>query len=157
MSFVIEWRRSGRVREAVHELENGLRAMKKSLCIFALVLAACGNNAANAALDFKEIGPDTYSVAFPREMPLTDVETAAKTKCGRAMICKVLGWNDTSKIASRLPMTNPEVISQVFDFSLNRNTGYEEAKWECSAYPTAPRDSCFSAPTIKELEEANDL
>jgi len=116
-------------------------------------LSSCGADG-SSSLQFKKIGPDIYTVSFPRDVATSKIESAAKSQCGNANICQVLGWNDQSKVAQALPMTDPEVISQVFNFTLNRNTGLEEAKWECGAYPSIPKDRCFDAPTKEDLEES---
>jgi len=76
-------------------------------------------------------GPDTFSVLVPSAATKSAVEAAAREKCDGKDFCKVLGWTDPDLIARGFPMTDRELEGQVFAYSLNRQSGLDEAVWTC--------------------------
>lgn len=49
----------------------------------------------------------------------------SKEVCGGANICIVMFWDDESKAANSLPMTDEQVNAQVAHYNINKNTGLD--------------------------------
>lgn len=84
-----------------------------------------------------------YAMIIPQGMEPAEMPIAAKERCGTATYCKVLGWTYRSKAARALPMLDDEVNALVFDYTLNRSGGAEEALWDCKRFPQADKASCL--------------
>lgn len=97
--------------------------------------------------EFIEIrGLNNYAMIVPAEANADEMVVAAKEKCGERDICLVLGWQNRADVARALPMTDNELSKLVFNFSINRNTGHEEALWNCDVFPNKRGKACLSTP-----------
>jgi hypothetical protein len=54
-------------------------------------------------------------------------------------------WTDSTKAAASLPMSDAEAASEVFSYSLNRQSGEERSLWNCKVTPRPNRDECMAA------------
>lgn len=116
--------------------------MRASFLMVALLgLAGCSDAPRFTTMN----GFSNYSMVIPEEMVADQVLAAAKDRCGTASHCTVLGWADPAKAARGLPMTDAEAAAQVFSYSLNRTTGYEQTLWRCTVYPRPNRDECLAS------------
>jgi hypothetical protein len=123
--------------------------MKKRNAILAactLALAACGGQVAEPDVSKPEFralpGLNNWAMIIPAEIPSDEWRAAAREKCGSADFCGVYGWNNPTDAAQSLPMTDVEVASQIFSYSVNRTTGYEQALFDCTRVERKNRDEC---------------
>lgn len=93
-------------------------------------------------------GDHVFAMIVSAGTPADDLPGLAKEKCGATDFCKVLGWNDRAKAARSMPMTDSEVASQVFHYTLNRNTSFEQLLWNCTSYPEKKGNpsQCMATP-----------
>lgn len=67
----------------------------------------------------------------------------AKAQCIGQSVCKVFVWTDAAEAATALPMTDREVEKQAFSYGINRNTGYDQALWDCDRFPRSNKSECM--------------
>lgn len=124
------------------------------LAVFGLALfaTACGEATAPsepAAVRFREareLAPDIYAVHLPAGLQISEIEAAARALCSGKQICKVMGFSSADAVPTAMPMTDRELASLVFNYGLNRNTGFDEALWDCRVFEGLPADRCLSRP-----------
>jgi hypothetical protein len=112
----------------------------------------------SASFDFQPLGavPDTFTLILKPDAKTADIEAAARAHCGARSFCKVLGWIDPSRVARGMPMTDRELLGQVFNYSLNRSTGLDRAEFDCQQFPAGRLAHCMARPTRAELDAAAD-
>ncbi len=105
--------------------------MRKQSAIFvscALTLAACDGQVAEldaSKPEFRALpGLNNWAMIIPANIPSDEWRAAARKKCGSADFCGVYGWDNQTDAAQSFPMTDSEVASQIFSYSVNRTTGY---------------------------------
>lgn len=67
----------------------------------------------------------------------------AKDRCGSTPICGVFAWTDRTAAARAMPMTDREAESMAFSYRINRNSGYEQALWDCDRYRKTEGMECL--------------
>lgn len=83
-----------------------------------------------------------FAMIVDPESDPADWRTSAKEHCGGREFCQVMAWTDPSMAATAMPMTDLEVETKVFQYSINRISGLDRAVWECAALAKAGIDSC---------------
>lgn len=88
----------------------------------------------------REISPSMFVVVIPAGSSRTGTEAAARELCDGEAFCKVMGWTDNSLLPRGFPLTDRELAGQAFSYTLNRNSGMDEAVWACdAASPDCPK------------------
>ena len=123
--------------------------MKKQSAILiasTLLLAACDGQVAEpdaSKPEFRALpGLNNWAMVIPADIPSDKWRAAAREKCGSADFCGVYGWDNPTDAVQSLPMTDAEVASQIFSYSVNRTTGYERALFDCTRVERENRDEC---------------
>lgn len=123
--------------------------MKKQSAILvacALALAACDGQELEPGASKPEFralpGLNNWAMIIPADTPPDEWRVAAREKCGGADFCGVYGWDNATDAAQSLPMTDAEVASQIFSYSVNRTTGFEQALFDCTRVERENRDEC---------------
>ena len=70
----------------------------------------------------------------------------AREACGSRSFCKVGIWTDPERLPRGFPMTDREVGAQIFMYSLNRETGFEQTLWNCQVVPQSDPANCGLGP-----------
>lgn len=118
------------------------------------LVAGCGAANDKPVADFIDLGGmGNYAMVAGKSVSPDQLVGLAKDKCGREPICSVHGWNDKTAAPRSLPMTNAEVMAQVFTYTVNRHTGFERALWNCKVYPRADADQCMATVNESDLAE----
>lgn len=103
------------------------------------------NKYTKAEPKFEQIGgPGFYSMVFNAKVDPQRLPDIAREQCGQNKICKIIGWTDPKFAARALPMTDREVSAQSFQYTLNRNTGFEQTLWDCKIWQQSNPDTCLS-------------
>ncbi|MBX9860687.1 MAG: hypothetical protein K2Y20_14035 [Sphingomonas sp.] len=149
----------------IEERKSRERKIFRSLgIVFAVVvLAAIGLCALPVPVDpaagytFKPINgaSDIFTVVLKPDAKPVDIEAAVRDHCGARQFCQVLGWVDPTSVARAFPMTDRELLDQVFEYELNRNTGLDRAAFSCRQWPSTPKNQCRGELTQADLDEAN--
>lgn len=84
-----------------------------------------------------------YAAVVERGTTAVDAEAKARDLCGSASHCTVMAWSDPSLKAKGFPMTDRETAGVVYNYRLNRSTGYESSSWNCDTFPDAPAAQCM--------------
>lgn len=101
-----------------------------------------GFQPANA--EFEVIGgPGMIAMTFNPNVDPEALPDIAREQCGSHKICKVIGWTNRSFAARAMPMTDREVEAQAFQYTLNRNTGFEQVLWDCGTWARLEKDECL--------------
>lgn len=66
----------------------------------------------------------------------------AKDRCGTEQICTVTAWASDADAARAWPLTDREVETRIFTYSINRSTGFERSQWDCRRFPRSGTDEC---------------
>lgn len=123
-----------------------MRRQSAIVLAYALALAACGGQVAEqsaAKPEFRALpGLNNWTMIIPSDIPSDEWRAAAREKCGSADFCGVYGWDNPTDAAQSLPMTDAEVASQIFSYSVNRTTGYEQALFDCTRVERENSDEC---------------
>ena len=127
----------------------------------ALTLAGCdvptptGNTASTAqpatlplSIVFTPVANDTYAFAFPAAADPAQVEEAIRRQCAGKDFCKAFGWIDPTRVARGLPMTDREFDAEALSYSLNRQTGLDEARWTCAMFPDSRPPGCDKTKSV---------
>lgn len=99
------------------------------IVMLAALAAGCSAAQEGGAATFRTIGRDTSAMVFAASTSHAAVEAAARKHCAGRQWCKVLGWTDPRAAATAMPMTEREMAAQKFSYTLNRETGMDEAEW----------------------------
>lgn len=115
------------------------------LAFFVLVgLIAGGESSGGSSPEFITLpGMGNNVMIVPPDMKPEEWPAAAKERCGDQPICQVLAWTDRASAARALPMTDPELAALAFSYSVNRNSGFEQALWDCKRFPRGKPDECL--------------
>lgn len=123
--------------------------MKKQSAIvvaWVLALAACDGQVAEPNApepEFRSLpGLNNWAMIIPADLPSDEWRAAARDQCGSADFCGVYGWANPTDAAQSLPMTDREVAAQIFAYSVNRTTGFEQALFDCTRVEPENRDEC---------------
>lgn len=97
-------------------------------------------------IEFVEMpGLANFAMIIPAGMAADKLVDLAKDKCGTNEICSVFAWKSRNDVARTMPMTDREYRAMQFQYSVNRNTGFEERLWNCKTYPAKKGDDCLSS------------
>jgi hypothetical protein len=88
-------------------------------------------------------GPDVFAMIVPSAMTAEAMALASKAQCGRREFCQVYAWADELHVPAAFPMSDRELASLIFNYRLNRSTGYEQLLWDCRRYPRRDRSECL--------------
>lgn len=91
-------------------------------------------------------GLANYAMIIPPDAKTDALVIAAKDKCGDQDICMVHAWQNKADMARAFPMTDKELASVAFSFSINRTTGHEKALWNCAVFKTKKGNDCLATP-----------
>lgn len=129
--------------------------MRTGLVLLAAgLVAGCGAANDKSAAEFIDLGGiGNYAMVASKAVPADQLVDLAKDKCGQEPMCSVHGWNDKALAPRALPMTDAEVMAQVFSYTVNRNSGFERALWNCKVYPRADADQCMATVSESDLSE----
>lgn len=113
--------------------------MSSKLPIFALVvllavvLSACGTRTAQPSTNtpkYNLLGTQgqSYFVVIDKglDSDRSALKSIADTICKGQAVCIVFFWDDNSKAASSLPMTDAQVNAKVAQYNLNKNTDLDK-------------------------------
>lgn len=88
-------------------------------------------------------GIGNYSALAEEGATPAMMRLAAAEFCRGGKICQVMAWRDADQRAKVMPMLDREVAAMAFSYTVNRNSGYEKALWDCTVWPGKP-DECLS-------------
>lgn len=97
-----------------------------------------GSGGAFASSPEKIAKADIYSVTLGGDATPETALAAAREHCAKLSWCKVIGWRDGAARAKAMPMVDREANTVAFNYMLNRETGLDEATWDCANWPPAP-------------------
>lgn len=92
----------------------------------------------------RELANDFYAVQVTSDLASIEFPAVARDQCGSKAFCKVGIWTDAEMMARGFPMTDRELAAMAFQYSLNRETGFEQTLWNCETYPQSDQNSCLS-------------
>lgn len=96
--------------------------------------------------EFKPIsGDDVISMLFDPGVDRSALPDIAREYCGSRNFCKIMGWTDPAFIPHGFPMTDREVEAMAFSYSLNRDTGLDQALWDCRGDSKRPKSECLAS------------
>jgi len=118
-----------------------------------LLLAGCSAPTEKTAEPVKEdvkfesvskiSGDDVMGAVISGKVDSERLKFLAKKECGTREFCKVLVWDTPSNAATAFPMTDTEVSSQIFAYSVNRASGFEQSMWDCEKYHRDDKNQCL--------------
>jgi hypothetical protein len=85
-----------------------------------------------------------FAMTFNEHADPDALPDLAREHCGSRSWCQVLGWTDAKFAARGMPMTDREVGQLAFSYSLNRETGYEQALWNCTRWKRPDAAHCLA-------------
>lgn len=94
------------------------------------------------ALERREIANDFFVVVLDASVSPARYPDFARELCGERGFCKVGVWTDASLLPRGFPMTDREVAGEMFQYGLNRDTGYEATIWNCQVNPQDDPSNC---------------
>lgn len=100
--------------------------------------------AAAKALTRRDIAGNFTVIHIAPGVNSASLPDLARDICGSRPFCKVGAWTDETLLPRGFPMTDREVAGQVFSYTLNRDTGFEQSLWRCALFPQPSPDLCFS-------------
>lgn len=104
--------------------------------------AAASEKAPPAPLKTRQLA-GIFSVAVvPNDADPASFPDLARDACGANEVCQIGLWNDESFAPRGFPMTDREVEAKVFQYNVNRNTGFERSLWNCDVYPQTEQANC---------------
>lgn len=112
-----------------------------------LALVACGGETVSEEPkpEFRTIpGLGNFAMIIPPALDPATLFELAKDHCGSERICSVYGWTESGNVARAMPMTDAEFAALRFQYSVNRNSGFEKALWDCEMWPRENKDECLS-------------
>jgi hypothetical protein len=68
----------------------------------------------------------------------------ARELCGSASHCSVYAWTDAALAGRGFPFTDRERAGLVFQYDVNRSTGFERSLFDCQAFPQPDANQCLS-------------
>lgn len=68
----------------------------------------------------------------------------ARELCGSASHCSVYAWSDATLAGRGFPFTDRERAGVVFQYDVNRSTGFERSLFDCQAFPQPDTNQCLS-------------
>lgn len=106
---------------------------------------AAGDSPPTPAPAFRDLpGLNNFVMIIPAGLPADRFRDAARDKCGSADMCQVWAWLDAADAARAIPMTDREVASLAFSYSVNRSTGHEQTVWDCDRFPRSSGAECMA-------------
>jgi hypothetical protein len=136
--------------------------MVRTLALAAAVtLAACGSPApeqtepapapaeasaseANPVVASRDIARDFTALQVRSDTDASAFPTIARDLCGSRDFCKVAVWTEAETTARGFPMSDRELAAMAFQYSINRNTGFEQAMWNCERFPQTDPNACLN-------------
>lgn len=130
--------------------------------VLAAALASCGQSSAVGpgapddpaeapAAEFRPwAGGDTFVMIIPEGMTEDQMRVAAKQHCEQRQFCKVLGWTAAEEAATGFPLTDREVETLAFNYSLNRVGGMDAGQWDCRRFARNDPAECLTDPEPAE-------
>lgn len=116
-----------------------------AIIVVALAVAIGGSkvNSSGAGITFARIGTSQLdSVLIPPGTPGEAVNRAVRAHCAGRSWCKVLGWSNADYLPGAMPLTDREAAAQIYSYTLNRETGADEAMFDCRAFKSSPTFRC---------------
>ena len=93
--------------------------------------------------EFRELpGQNRFVMILPDEADPGRWKLVAKDKCGAVDFCQIFAWTDAVEAPQTFPMTDREVETMAFSYSVNRNSGHEQALWDCDRFARDRADEC---------------
>lgn len=119
--------------------------MLREFLVVALALAASGAYADK--IDMRHLGSqgDYVFMSLPASHARDKafIERTARGMCAGKNHCYVLFWENGKGGATRLPMTDGQVKSQLAQYDFNRYTKRDRFLWNCAQFKGTPKDQCF--------------
>ncbi|WP_272798847.1 hypothetical protein [Sphingobium sp. AntQ-1] len=115
-----------------------------------VLLAMCGRDGGSEAptIDspvFKDINNGmVFSMVSAPGMDAERYLEAARSQCEGKQICQVIAWNDAENAGTAMPLLDREAQAVVFNYSLNRTTGFEQALWRCTKFKRPNKGQCLA-------------
>lgn len=88
-------------------------------------------------------GENLWAMVLPQGADPAQFPVWAKERCGAAAFCKVFAWTDKASAARAMPLTDAELSALAFSYGLNRDTGFEQALWDCTRFAQADTARCL--------------
>lgn len=120
--------------------------MIRTVVVLAALAALAGcSGEAEPEVEFRRLqGLGNYAMIVSKDVDPAILPRLAKEQCGVDTHCSVFAWADSSKAATGFPLTDAEVASQVFSYTLNRASGLERSLWNCAVYPRPDAGECLA-------------
>jgi spore germination cell wall hydrolase CwlJ-like protein len=94
-------------------------------------------------LDDDALSPDGFAVL-------------AQRTCGDRAYCKVMGWTDAAKTATKLPLKPVQIAALSFSYLRDRQHGYDKPLWNCREFRRPSPAQCMKAQTFVETPKPID-
>lgn len=131
--------------------------MRRILIAFAAIaLSGCGSPSSESTspdpappVAGRILSTRAFDASLPTFRMLVEPGAAGLTEkarelCGSASHCSAYAWTDETLAAKGFPFTDRERSGVVFQYDVNRTTGFERSLWDCRAFPQSDADLCLS-------------
>lgn len=92
-------------------------------------------------------GPEVFLVTLSPGAGADAFLRIARQHCAGAGPCRVIGWTDPQRAATRLPMPGSAVDAISFTFVRRSGSGLAEASWNCAEFPREDTSQCLRRGT----------
>lgn len=93
---------------------------------------------------FRSIARDMFAMSFDERVDPNVLPEAARAHCGSKQFCTVMGWVEAEYAPRGFPLTDREASRQVFAYSVNRSSGFEQVLWDCRRWRRATTSECMA-------------
>jgi hypothetical protein len=128
--------------------------MRSAIALFALTVSACGDVGGNNSggtdkglrgqIETMKIGDGYFAAYGDKNVTETEWIAAAQKSCEGQSRCDFMGWNDKANIPTKMPMLDREANSMVFNYSLNRDSNFEQSLFNCDVFKGKPSNQCMA-------------
>ena len=123
--------------------------LKIAICA-TMALSACDVQQTNVVgpketgqFTLKSIGNEMYAMIGDPTVAADAWVSRAQQQCAGKQICTVMGWTDGKNAATAMPMLDREAVSKVFNYSVNRNSNFENSLFDCDVFKGIPSERCI--------------
>ena len=96
--------------------------------------------------EFKPLSRDAvFAMLVDPDVQPDSLLGLAREHCADRQYCNVLTWTDSSHAARGFPLTDREAGEVRFQYTINRATGFERARWDCATWAIPDESNCPSA------------
>lgn len=111
-------------------------------------LEGLANVRPGTAVSLKVGRADVFILAIARRATADSLKQLALSSCAGRPVCKLMAWNDPSKLPDKLPLGVRDVATMSFSYLRDQGTNFEKALWNCADYPRAIAAECMKVQAV---------